>query len=319
MTNDIAVVIPCFNVGPHIATVIRALPPEIAWIIAVDDCSTDDTANVLRELQQENAKIVYLRHERNQGVGGAMLSGFRKSLELNSAVTIKIDGDNQMDSAYIPQLLRPILQGAADYTKGNRFRDFQALKQMPVIRRIGNVGLSFCIKAASGYWNIFDPTNGFIAISNQMLRAINVDRIHRRYFFESSMLTEFYLGNCVIQEIPMKARYGLETSTLSIVKTLIGFPPRLLIALLRRIILRYYLFDFNVASVYMLCGLPLFLFGALYGLVNFIKYGSSHVSAPTGTVVIPTLLIILGFQLLLAAITFDVANYPKKKDTLGST
>ena len=319
MTNDIAVVIPCFNVGPHIATVIRALAPEIAWIIAVDDCSADDTANILRELQQENAKIVYLRHERNQGVGGAMLSGFRKSLELNSAVTVKVDGDNQMDSAYIPQLLRPILQRAADYTKGNRFRDFQALKQMPVIRRIGNLGLSFCIKAASGYWNIFDPTNGFIAISNEMLRTINFGRIHRRFFLESSMLIELYHANCVIQEIPMKARYGFETSTLSIAKTLIGFPPRLLFALLRRIILRYYLFDFNVASVYILCGLPLFLFGALYGLVNFIKYGSSHVSAPTGTVVIPTLLIILGFQLLLAAISFDVANYPKKKDTLGST
>ena len=184
MTNDIAVVIPCFNVGPHIATVIRALPSEIAWIIAVDDCSTDDTAKTLRELQQENAKIVYLRHERNQGVGGAMLSGFRKSLELNSAVTIKIDGDNQMDSAYIPQLVRPILQGVADYTKGNRFRDFQALKQMPVIRRIGNLGLSFGIKAASGYWNIFDPTNGFIAISSEMLRTINFDRVHHRYFFE---------------------------------------------------------------------------------------------------------------------------------------
>ena len=113
----------------------------------------------------------------------------------------------------------------------------------------------------------------------------------------------------------MKARYGLETSTLSIAKTLIGFPPRLLFALLRRIILRYYLFDFNVASVYILCGLPLFLFGALYGLVNFIKYASSHVAAPTGTVVIPTLLIILGFQLLLAASTFDVSNYPKNKDS----
>ena len=319
MTNDIAVVIPCFNVGAHIAAVIRALPPEIAWIIAVDDCSSDDTANILRNLQQENAKIVYLRHERNQGVGGAMLSGFMKSLELNAAVTIKIDGDNQMDSAYIPQLVGPILQGTADYTKGNRFRDFQALKQMPVIRRIGNLGLSFCIKAASGYWNIFDPTNGFIAISNEMLRTINFGRIHHRFFFESSMLIELYHANCVIQEIPMKARYGLETSALSIAKTLIGFPPRLLFALLRRIILRYYLFDFNVASVYILCGLPLFLFGALYGLVNFIKYGSSHVSAPTGTVVIPTLLIILGFQLLLAAISFDVANYPKKKDTLGST
>ena len=319
MTNEIAVVVPCFNVAAHIAAVIGALPPDITWIIAINDGSTDDTEKILLQLQQDNEKIIYLKHERNQGVGGAMLSGFRKSLELNSAVTIKIDGDNQMDSAYIPQLVRPILQGTADYAKGNRFRDFQALKQMPVIRRIGNVGLSFCIKAASGYWNIFDPTNGFIAISNEMLRTINFNKIHHRFFFESSMLTELYHVNCVIQEIPMKARYGLETSTLSIAKTLIGFPPRLLFALLRRIILRYYLFDFNVASVYILCGLPLFLFGALYGLVNFIKYASSHVAAPTGTVVIPTLLIILGFQLLLAAISFDVANYPKKKDTLGST
>jgi len=133
MTNEIAVVVPCFNVAAHIAAVIGVLPPDITWIIAINDGSTDDTEKILLQLQQDNEKIIYLKHERNQGVGGAMLSGFRKSLELNSAVTIKIDGDDQMDSAYIPQLVRPILQGVADYTKGNRFRDFQALKQMPVI------------------------------------------------------------------------------------------------------------------------------------------------------------------------------------------
>ena len=134
MTNDIAVVVPCFNVGAHIAAVIGALPPDITWIIAVNDCSTDDTEKILLQLQRDNEKIIYLKHERNQGVGGAMLSGFKKALELNAAVTIKIDGDNQMDSAYISQLVRPILQGANDYTMGNRFRDFEALKQMPVIR-----------------------------------------------------------------------------------------------------------------------------------------------------------------------------------------
>ena len=310
----VAVVIPCYNVANHIERVIDSLPDEISYVITVNDCSTDDTEEILLRLHQQNPKIIYLKHDQNEGVGGAMLSGFRKSIDLNATVTVKVDGDDQMDTAYICELVRPILQGSADYTKGNRFRDFQALKQMPVIRRIGNVGLSFCIKAASGYWNIFDPTNGFVAIRNEMLMAINLAKIHKRYFFESSMLIELYYANAVIQEIPMKARYGLETSTLSIAKTLIGFPPRLLVALAKRIILRYYLFDFNVASVYILCGLPLFLFGAFYGLVNFIKYGSSHVPAPTGTVVIPTLLIILGFQLLLAAITFDVSNYPKNRD-----
>jgi dolichol-phosphate mannosyltransferase len=310
----VAVVIPCYNVAEHIEQVIRALPADISYIVTVNDCSVDETERLLLQLQQENAKIIYLKHERNQGVGGAMLTGFRKSLELDAAVTIKLDGDNQMDPSYIPQLIKPLAENKADYTKGNRFRDFQALKQMPMIRRIGNLVLGFLIKVASGYWNIFDPTNGFVAISNAMLRTIDFERIHKRFFFESSMLIELYHANAVIKEIPMKARYGLETSTLSVTRTVIGFPPRLLFALLRRIVLRYYLFDFNIASAYILCGLPLFIFGWLFGLMKFVQYANSHIRAPTGTVVIPTLLIILGFQLLLSAVNYDVTNYPKRKE-----
>jgi len=183
---------------------------------------------------------------------------------------------------------------------------------MPVIRRIGNLGLSFCIKVASGYWNIFDPNNGFIAISNEMLKTITINKIHKRYFFESSMLIELYHCEAVIQEIPMKAKYGDEVSHLSLTRTLLGFPPKLLRAFIRRIILKYFLFDFSIASIYILFGLPLFGIGVFYGIINFAKYGSSHIPAPTGTVVIPTLLIILGFQLLLSAINYDITNYPKK-------
>jgi hypothetical protein len=241
-----------------------------------------------------------------------MITGFKKSIELGSDITIKMDGDNQMDSSYIPALIKPILENKADYTKGNRFRDFKALKQMPVIRRMGNLGLSFLIKAASGYWNIFDPNNGFVAISKETLQSINMGKIHPRYFFESSMLIELYHTDAVIQEIPMKARYGNEVSNLSLTRTLFGFPPKLLKAFIRRIILRYFLFDFNIASVYMLFGFPLFVFGLYYGIANYIKYGGSQIPAPTGTVVIPTLLIILGFQLLLSAISYDITNYPKR-------
>ena len=308
----ITVVIPCYNVSRHIKNVIDGLPPEITWIIAVNDCSKDDTGKILSQLENENKKIIFINHERNQGVGGAMMTGFKKSLDLNSDITIKIDGDDQMDSSYIPELIKPLIDNKADYTKGNRFRDFKALKKMPVIRRIGNLGLSFFIKAASGYWNIFDPNNGFVAINNEMLKIININKIHKRYFFESSMLIELYHGNAVIQEIPMKARYGDEISHLSLTRALFGFPPKLLKAFIRRIILKYFLFDFNIASVYMLVGLPLFLIGLVYGIVNYIEYGTSHIPAPTGTVVIPTLLIIMGFQLLLSAISFDISNYPRK-------
>jgi hypothetical protein len=220
-----------------------------------------------------------------------------------------------MDSSYLPAFIKPILDNKADYTKGNRFRDFKALRKMPVLRRFGNLGLSFMIKAASGYWNIFDPNNGFVAISNEMLKTIDINKIHKRYFFESSMLIELYHAEAVIQEIPMKARYGDEVSNLSLTRTLFGFPPKLLKAFIRRIILKYFLFDFNIASLYLLFGVPLFLFGLVYGIVNFIEFGSSHTPAPTGTVVIPTLLIIMGFQLLLSATSYDISNYPKSKDS----
>jgi len=309
----ITVVIPCYNVSKHIEDVIRKLPPEVSWIIAVNDCSKDDTEKILSRLKDENKKVIFVNHETNQGVGGAMITGFKRSIELNSDITIKIDGDDQMDSSYIPVLIKPIIDNKADYTKGNRFRDFKALRQMPVLRRFGNLGLSFMIKAASGYWNIFDPNNGFIAITNEMLKTINIKKIHKRYFFESSMLIELYHSDAVIHEIPMKARYGNEVSHLSLSRTLFGFPPKLLKAFIRRIILKYFLFDFNIASLYIICGVPFILFGILYGVINFIKYASNNIAAPTGTVVIPTLLITLGFQMLLAAINFDIDNYPKKK------
>jgi len=181
----ITVVIPCYNVSKHIEDVIKQLPSEVSWIIAVNDCSKDDTENKLIQLAKENKKLIFINHEVNQGVGGAMLTGFKKSIELNSDITIKMDGDDQMDSSFIPKLITPIIENKADYTKGNRFRDFKSLKKMPVIRRIGNMGLSFLIKASSGYWNIFDPNNGFVAISKEMLRTINTNKIHKRYLFFS--------------------------------------------------------------------------------------------------------------------------------------
>ncbi|HEU5164732.1 MAG TPA: glycosyltransferase family 2 protein [Chitinophagaceae bacterium] len=310
----ITVVIPCYNVARHIKDVIGNIPDSISYIIAVNDCSKDDTESILLKMANENKKIIYIRHEVNQGVGGAMISGYKRSMELNADITIKMDGDGQMDPAYIPALIKPLMEDKADFTKGNRFRDLNALRKMPLIRRFGNLGLSFMIKAASGYWNIFDPNNGFIAIKSETLNYLDLNKIHKRYFFESSMLIRLYRINAVVQDIPMKARYGDEKSGLSIARTLFEFPFKLFIAFLKRIILKYFLYDFNVASIYLLVGSPLFLFGIYYGVTNFLKYSRNHIGAPTGTVVIPTLLIILGFQLLLSAVTYDITNYPKKNN-----
>lgn len=313
----VSVVIPCYNVSKHIENVIGQIPHTIDFIIAVNDCSTDETHCILSRLQEGNNRLIYLKHEVNQGVGGAMLTGFKKALELDCDITIKMDGDGQMDHANIHRLIKPIKEGTADFSKGNRFRDFKALKSMPAFRRFGNLGLSFLIKAASGYWNVFDPTNGFIAIHKETLNSINFNKVHKRYFFESSLLIELYYVNAVIVEVPMKALYADESSNLSISRTLFEFPPKLLYALIRRIVLKYFLFDFNIASLYLLFGFPVFLFGATYGIINYIRYASHNTPAPTGTVVIPTLLIILGFQLLLSAANYDVTNYPKRNAVIS--
>lgn len=308
----LSVVIPCYNVSMHIENVVHSIPSHINWIITVNDCSTDNTESIIRALAKNNSKIICLSHNQNQGVGGAMITGYQKAIELTSDIIIKMDGDEQMDQAYIEPLIQPIINGTADFTKGNRFKDLNALRKMPVIRRIGNLGLSFLIKAASGYWNIFDPANGYTAIKSDTLKNINFHKIHKRYFFESSMLIELYYTNAVLQDVPMKAKYGNEVSGLSVTRTLFEFPPKLFISFCKRILLKYFLFEFNIASVYIFFGFPLFLGGMIFGIINFIKYTRENIPAPTGTVVIPTLLITLGFQLLLSAANFDINNYPKR-------
>jgi dolichol-phosphate mannosyltransferase len=310
--KHIAVVIPCFKVENHIKEVVQSIPEAIHFIVLVNDCSPDKTPYLLDELAKSNSKINVIHHQKNKGVGGAMLSGFEKAFELGADITVKLDGDGQMDAGNINALLQPILKDKADFSKGNRFKDHIAIRQMPLIRRIGNIGLSFFIKAASGYWNIFDPTNGFIAITKETYQALDKNRIHQRYFFESSLLIELYHVNAVIEDVPMKAKYGNEVSNLSVTKTLVEFPPKLFMAFMRRILLKYFLYEFTIASLYLLTGLPLLLIGVFYGISNFIHYANLKVEAPTGTVIIPTLMITLGFQLLLAAINFDIGNYPKK-------
>ena len=311
----ISVAIPCYNVSKHIEGVINGLPSEISYIIVVDDCSTDSTQTILEQIALNNPKIHIISHNTNQGVGGAMISAYKKSLTLGADITIKMDGDGQMDSANIQKLIEPIISGKADFSKGNRFRDLKALQAMPVVRRIGNLGLSFLIKAASGYWNIFDPTNGFTAIKNDVLAEVNLDKLHKRYYFETSLIAELYFCNAVIFDVPMKALYAEEVSSLSISRSLFEFPPKLLLTFLRRILLKYFLFDFNIASLYLLTGIPIFLYGIIFGALKFEEYNKLGIGAPTGTVILPTLLIILGFQLLLAGLAFDVNNYPKRQSS----
>jgi len=309
---NIAVVVPAYKVEDQVEEVLRSIPRFVRHIIVVDDASPDTTGSIVERLAREDSRIQLLRHSRNQGVGGAMVTGYRQALELGAQVVVKVDGDGQMPLEYLPNLIIPLVEGSADYTKGNRFRDFTALRRMPAIRRIGNMVLSFLAKAATGYWTVFDPTNGFVGIRGDVLSQLPLDRIHRSYFFETSMLSNLYLLGAVVRDIRMPARYGGEKSSLSVARVSVEFPFRLAACFCRRLVLRNFLYDFTLESLYLLAGIPLLMAGMLWGGYNWVRYAMLGVGAPTGTVVIPTMLILLGFQLLLAAAGLDVQSVPKE-------
>ncbi|MBL8080688.1 MAG: glycosyltransferase family 2 protein [Anaerolineales bacterium] len=308
----IAIIIPAYRVERDIENVLAGLPAYIRHIIIVDDASPDSTADLVAALAQKDIRLTLIRHSQNQGVGGAMISGFRKAMELGAQIAVKLDGDGQMDAAHIPALVTPLIHGKADYVKGNRFRDFVSLQKMPFIRRVGNLGLSFLTKVATGYWNIFDPTNGFFAIRTEILDQLPLEKIDKRYFFETSMLANLYLINAFVMDVPIPARYGNETSHLSIRRSLFEFPIKLLRTFLRRILLNYYIYDFSIASLYIVTGIPMLLFGLTFGIIKWIEYASKNIPAPTGTVMLPTLSVILGIQIMLSAIEIDMKSTPRQ-------
>lgn len=308
----IAAVVPAYRVEREVEAVLCDIPPYIQHVIVVDDASPDHTAETVTRLAATDRRIVLLRYEHNLGVGGAMVTGFRHALKLGAQVVVKIDGDGQMDLSRLPDLLTPLLLGKADYAKGNRFRDFAALRQMPLSRRIGNMGLAFLSKAATGYWNIFDPTNGFVAIRSEALAQLPLDQIDPTYYFETSMLANLYLLGAVVKDVPMPARYKGEISSLSIRRVLFEFPGKLIATLVRRLALKYFIYDFSMVTVYLVTGLPLLLFGVIFGAVKWIHYAGENIPAPTGTVILPTLCVLLGIQLLLSAIESDLRAVPRE-------
>lgn len=311
MRTNISVVIPSYKVSKYILDVIKDIPEFVNHIIIVDDKCPQNSGQIAKTSTDNRVIVCY--HEKNLGVGGAVVTGYKKALELNSDIVIKIDGDGQMDVNYMQKLIQPILDGKADYTKGNRFTDFKALRAMPKVRLFGNSGLSFLVKAASGYWNLMDPTNGYTAINKHALEELDLDNIAKRYFFESDMLINLNIENAVVVDVEIPAKYGDEESSLSITKTLVGFPPKLFKGLCKRIFLKYFIYDFNMLSLYLVVGLPMLFFGIVFGSIKWIEAIVNNIETSTGTIMLAVLPIILGTQFILQAIQIDMNNIPRKE------
>ena len=304
----VAVVIPAYRAEQLILKVLAGIPSFVSFVVVVDDCSPDHTAELVRGCA--DPRVFLVSHETNQGVGGAVLTGYGKALELGAKIIVKMDSDDQMDSAYLVPLLAPILKGQADYVKGNRFLHVNELQSMPPTRRIGNAGLSFLTKVASGYWDIFDPANGYTAIHASVIPLLDAAKIHKRFFFESNMLIELGIIRAVICDVHIPARYNNEASFLSEWRALIEFPPLLFAGFFRRFFTHYFVRDFSAVSMLSLLGTGLSLFGVIFGLYHWYISSISGTPASTGTVMLAVLPLILGSQLLIQALIVDIQNIP---------
>lgn len=311
----IAVVIPAFRVASSIAEVIKGIGPEVDQIWVVDDACPDNSGEVVTSLARDK-RVRVLRHETNQGVGGAVITGYKAALEGGASIIVKVDGDGQMDTTLIPELVSPILAGQADYVKGNRFESIESVREMPFIRLFGNAGLTFLTKISTGYWDVADPTNGFTALSAPVAKLINFDKVARRYFFESDMLFRLNVAKAVVLDIPIAAKYGSEKSNLSVIKSFISFPFLHLKNLIKRIFYSYYLREMSLASFELPIGLFLFIFGVIFGFNAYLASRTAGVAASTGTVMLAVLPILLGIQLILAFISYDITSVPRRAHSL---
>ncbi|GBD26778.1 Bifunctional apolipoprotein N-acyltransferase/polyprenol monophosphomannose synthase [bacterium HR30] len=302
--HKVAVVIPARNEANHLPEVLRAMPEFVDLVYVVDDGSTYGTAQAAQSVGDPRVHI--LRNAKSHGVGAATLLGMTHAVRDGAALLVKVDGDGQMDPRQISKLLQPLTHGGYGYAKANRFLDSDALRRMPVLRLIGNVVLTFLTKLASGYWRIFDPQNGFVAIRAEHFQYLPHDKIARDFFFENDMLIHLNILGVKVKDVPIPAHYGEEESHLRIWKVLLTFPPRLLRGLWQRIWQKYVLRDFSPIAVFWLLGLPLLLFGLFYGLWTWTISLWTGRPASTGTVMLSVLPFLIGFELILQAIVLEI-------------
>ncbi|MDR7194152.1 glycosyltransferase family 2 protein [Luteimonas terrae] len=310
-TCSVAVVIPAYRVTRHILGVIDGIPDWVDRIYVVDDHCPDGSGRLV-EKDCADSRVVVIFNQKNLGVGGAVMAGYVCAERDGCDIVVKMDGDGQMEPALMPALVWPIASGEADYTKGNRFYDLAQIGRMPAIRIFGNAVLSFMTKISSGYWDLFDPTNGYTAIHTRVVPKLPMHKISHRYFFETDILFRLNTLRAVVVDVPMDARYGDEVSGLSVRRIVLDFMYKHLRNTAKRIFYSYFLRDMSLASIELVGGILMISLGLLAGIHFWSGAAAEGVAASAGRVMLAALPVILGLQLLLGFIAFDIASVPKR-------
>lgn len=317
--KKISVSVPAYNEEKLIVKTLTLIPKFVDHVIVVNDASQDRTIKNIKDFLKTDNRVHLIDSKINTGVGGSIVKAHKKSIKLGSEILVVMAGDNQMDPQYLPVLLNEIILNNHDYVKGNRFFHLRDLKSMPLHRKIGNIFVTFLTKLCTGYWSISDPLNGYTALKSEKFKELNIESLEKRYDFEISMLKELYMINAKIKDVFIPARYGKEKSTIkglsfknpnSYFQTIIRTNRTLFKGFLKRILIKYILFNFHPIALFLTSGSILFLFGLCYGIYIAI-YSIGTESATTATVMLSVIPFILGFQLILQSIALDIQNEPK--------
>lgn len=302
----IGVIVPAYNEAKLIGRVLETMPDYVDKIIVVDDASDDHTSEVVQSYEPSlSGRLILIRHEVNQGVGGAIITGHHRALAEGMDVVAVMAGDAQMDPSELSRVLDPVIEGRADYAKGNRFFSGEAWQIMPRVRYFANAALSMLTKIASGHWHVADPQCGYTAISRQALESLDLDRLSKGYQFESSMLVHLNVLNLRVVDVPVRPIYGIgEDSGIQHGWAVLAFALYLARSFVWRLKEKYIIRDFHPLVFFYLFGLLFCPPGLLFGLY-LLAYRLMVGPVQTTSALFAMFLFTSGLQFLLFAMWFD--------------
>ncbi len=304
--KSLAVVVPAYDEEQLVATTIRGIPDFVDKIIVVDDASRDGTADAARAAG--DARVDVVTHERNAGVGAAIVTGYRRAVADGADVVCVMAADNQMDPDDLEGIALPVVRGEVEYAKANRLVSGQAWQVIPRSRYLGNAMLSFLTKIASGYWHVADSQSGYTAASREILDQLDLERIYPRYGFPNDMLVHLNVWNARVRDVTARPVYNVgEKSGIKIRKVVPRISWLLLKGFFWRMREKYVIRDFHPLVFFYVLGFLMTMLGLALGIVEVVlRFMGNEVSV--GTVVLVALLLIFGSQFTLFAMWFDMES-----------
>lgn len=304
--KSVAAVVPAYNEETQIHKVIETMPDFVDRIIIIDDCSRDKTSEVVRKLQEKHPRVHLIRHEVNQGVGGAIATGYKWVRDNAVDVAVVMAGDGQMAPAQLPVILKPVLDEEVDYSKANRLASGDAYKITPKVRYFGNSMLSLLTKIASGYWHVADSQTGYTAINRRGLEAIDWDKMYKRYGQPNDLLVKLNVYNMRVRDVVVSPVYNVgERSKLKVRKVLFTISWLLVKLFLWRLKEKYIIRDFHPLVFFYLLGVGLFGVSAVFFVRLLVLWGMNGI-VPEITAMVWLFTLTLGLQSVFFAMWFDM-------------